>query len=123
MMTRPNDFQHCCKTLRDERVQFIGVIDKMGNLVAGHFNNMLQNVDTRMMCMQNALAHAMRKESESILGKLEYTAVKRDRTLLLNIPFHDYLISILSKPQTSEKELVAMVIQKFTNHLTTVQSI
>lgn len=112
-----DDLQNFCMSLRDERIQFIGVIDKMGNLMAA-YPAMVKNVDMRSMCIQNALSHAMRKESESILGKLEYVSVKRDRMLQLNVPFDEYLILILSKPQTNEKELVALVIQKCTNHLT-----
>ena len=113
------DDQKCEKLLEDKQLRFVGVINKLGNLVAGGFRHEVIPFETeakrRMMYMQMALEISMRKDFDEVLGEIDYIASKRKNALMITIPINGKVVLISAKPYSVTEEIVSKVIKVFKN--------
>ena len=109
----------CEKLLGDEQLRFVGVINKLGNLIAGGFRREIIPFETeaknRMMYMQMVLEVSMRKEFDDTLGEIDYIASKRKNALMISIPIDDELLLISASPDSIPEEIVSKAIRVFKN--------
>ncbi len=103
----------CNRLLDDSQIRFVGVINKMGNLVAGGFEEGVepfQNYEKqRMLYMQTVLEISMRREFNLDLGEVNYTASNRNKALMITIPFDDKIILVSATPDASTERIVGRI--------------
>jgi len=101
----------CSEFLRSDKIRFVGVINRMGNLIAGGFSNNVDWIETdekrRTLYMQVALEIAMRIDFDSTLGKINYVTTNRDNVLMITIPMNNHVLLISAKPTAVVKEIIA----------------
>ncbi|MGH1569196.1 MAG: DUF6659 family protein [Nitrosopumilus sp.] len=103
----------CNELLGDVEIRFTGVINKMGNLVAGGFDEGVEPFQSdekqRMLYMQMVLEISMRREFNLDLGEVNYTASNRNRALMITIPFDDKIILVSATPDASTERIVGRI--------------
>ncbi len=102
--------KNCQELLKFKEIRFVGIINRLGNLVAGGFKENVEPFENeekrRMMYMQMILEVSMRKDFDSSLGEIGYIASKRKNTLMVSIPIKDQLILVSAIPSASPEEIV-----------------
>lgn len=117
-MMKECDFDESCQSiLNNKSIRFAGVIDNMGNLVSGGFkrdvHSLIPDKSSRIMYTHQALDYAMKKDFDDTLGKIEYMASKRENTLMIGIPFGNYLILVSAEPNSSAEQIVSLTLREF----------
>ena len=91
----------CDLFLENENIKFIGVVNQLGNLIAGGFKNDVTPIGTeetrKMMYMQLKLDLNMRKDYDELYGPVEYVVSKRRYAEKISIPIGNYMILIIAK--------------------------
>ena len=109
----------CEELLKDKQFRFVGIINKLGNLIAGGFGHEITPFETeeksRMMYMQMVLEISMRREFDETLGEIDYIASKRKNALMISIPINDELLLISANPKSVTEEIVSKAIKIFEN--------
>lgn len=109
---------YCQKISETTGVTFAGVINKNGRLIAGGFrpdNISYEKENLHMIFLELYLDYSMRKEFDSVLGKINYMTTLRKQTNVTTIPFKDELILIFSEPNTNIENLVEKTNNIFNN--------
>jgi hypothetical protein len=94
------EFQKLCdKIFRiDANVRFVGVIDKMGSLVAGGMRQGIKSMedieDSQKLYVEFALRSVMREEFDKEFGKTIYSFSERERIKFTSFPYQDHLILV-----------------------------
>lgn len=109
--------RRCTVLLDDDQIRFAGVINKMGNLIAGGFRKDVRpfqnDAKQRMLYMQMVLEISMRREFDSDLGDVHYTASKRNKALMITVPIEDRIVLVSSIPNASTERIVAKINDAF----------
>ena len=109
--------QKCQELLQDKQLRFVGVINKLGNLIAGGFSKEVTPFETdeknRMMYLQMVLEVSMRKDFDETLGKIDYIASSRKNVLMISIPMGKELLLISASPFSVTKEIVSKAVRVF----------
>ena len=91
----------CNLFLENENIQFIGVVNQLGNLIVGGFKKDLAPIGTeetrKMMYMQLKLDLDMRKDYDGLYGPVEYVVSKRRDAEKISIPIGNYMILIIAE--------------------------
>lgn len=94
------DNQKLCDTIfsLDPSIRFAGVIDKMGNLVAGGMKKGVEPLEPseerRRLYIEYALRNAMRRDFDSKFGKVIYTLAEREKLKIASFPMGESLILV-----------------------------
>ena len=99
----------CARMLQNTNIQFTGIINNKGRLVAGGFRKEFASFETEklaMLFMEIYLDYSMRKEFDSILGKINFITSHRQQTNVTAVPFDDNLILILSEPSVDIENII-----------------
>lgn len=112
------NLEHMCKqVLSFPDIRFCGVINHLGNQIAGGFREGITPLESdekrRMTYMQMILDTNMRKEHDDSLGQIEYTATKRKNVLMISIPISNYLVLISSDPASDAHQITKLVSHIF----------
>jgi len=103
----------CCSLLRNDEIRFVGIIDNMGNLVAGGISEDIDYLETdeerRKLYMQIALEISMRKDFDDTLGKINHVTTNRDNILMIAIPMGSNVVLISAKPTSITEQIVSKV--------------
>ena len=71
---------NCNKVLKNKNVIFVGVVNSLGNLIAGGFRDGVKplgsNETRKMMYMQLKLDLNMRKDYDNLFGPVRYVSSK-----------------------------------------------
>ena len=100
-------------------VQFAGIINNKGRLIAGGFCSesvQIEKEKLSMIFLELFLDYTMRRDSDSILGKISYMTTYRQKTKVTTIPFNEHLILIFSEPNTKAEDLVKKSNVVFKNY-------
>lgn len=88
----------CELLLQDKKIRFAGVIDKMGNLVAGGFKKGIipleDDAERRKMYMELALRVLMRRDFDHSLGPVLYSASRRKNAVMISFPLETGILLI-----------------------------
>ena len=102
----------------DPKIRFVGVLDKMGNRIAGGFKegvkSYLEDKENRMMYVQLTLEYLMRKDFDKGLGPIDYIASRRGKVTMISIPTHEYLILISAQRDIDVEGVIKQVNLAFT---------
>lgn len=108
----------CKKVLAIPKIRFVGVIDKMGNKIAGGFKegvtSYLEDKEDRMMYAQLTLECMMRKDFDNALGQIDYIAARREKVTMISIPMNEYLILISTQRDVNVENIILQVNSAFT---------
>jgi len=99
----------CLKLFEIHGVQFAGIINSKGRLIAGGFNSdsiSYEKENLPMIFLELYLDYSMRKDFDSVLGKIDYMTTCREQTNVTTIPLNDDLILIFSDTDTKTENLV-----------------
>ena len=105
--------QKCDRLLQEDEIRFAGLINGMGRLVAGGFKKgvlpLEDDAERQKMYMELALRVSMRMEFDYSLGKVKYSASRREKSVMMSFPIK----LILSQPSfiASYISLVSMLIR------------
>ena len=98
MLRQENISQHliyqkkCDLLFEQPEIRFAGLIDSMGNLLAGGFKDGItplnDETQKREMCMEVALRTATRRDFDEPLGEVEYAAAKREKVVMISFPLN-----------------------------------
>jgi len=90
--------QKCKILLKEPKVRFAAVIDKMGNLIAGGFNDGItpleDETERRKMFMEIALRVATRSDFDQNLGEVEYSASRRKKVVVFSFPLGKKILCV-----------------------------
>ena len=108
----------CWKILEIPKIRFAGVLDKMGNRIAGGFKegvtSYLEDKDNRMMYVQLTLEYLMRKDFDQGLGPIDYIASRRGKVTMISIPTNEFLILISAQRDINVEDVIKQVNSAFT---------
>ena len=80
----------CVRLLQDPEIIFAGLIDQMGNLVAGGFKHGISpeedEAERRKMYLDVILRVSLRKDFDYSLGPVLYSASRRGKAVVMSFP-------------------------------------
>ena len=101
--------ERCNVVLENECVKFVGVINNLGNLIAGRFGDGMQPVGTpeirKMMFMQLKLDLNMRKDYDGLFGPVDFVISKRKNAEKISIPIDDYMVLLITELDFNREEI------------------
>lgn len=100
----------CGKLLQYEEIRFVGVINHLGNMIAGGFKKgiepLLNQQNIKMVFMQMNLDFNMRQEYDEILGDIDYITSRRKKQLIINVPLGENFVLITAEPHADDKKII-----------------
>ena len=90
--------EKCQSLLKEPEVRFAGLINHMGNLVAGGMKKGItpleDEADMRKLYMELILRVSTRKEFDYSLGPVEYSASRREKAVMISFPIGNKVILV-----------------------------
>ncbi len=110
--------EKACQALSNEdKVRHVGIINELGRLVAGGFRKgispLLSDEKVRMVYMQMQLDFNMRQELDDVLGPIDYIASRRQKQLIISVPFGENLVLIAAEPDADDKKIIKKAEELF----------
>ena len=97
------------------KIRFVGVINKMGKLVAGGMRdgvNPLENkADSSKLYLGFALRSEMRKDFDAEFGKTIYSFSERDRIKLASFPLNDHILRISMEKEEHHFTIIENILK------------
>lgn len=92
-------YEEKCQTLlKEPEIRFAGIINHMGNLVAGGMKKGMtpleDEADMRKLYMELILRVTTRKEFDYSLGPVEYSASRREKAVVLSFPIGNKVLLV-----------------------------
>ena len=88
--------------LAEPEIRFCGLIDGKGELVAGGFDSsvmpMLNDKQRRQLYQELAHRVANRQGFDADLGRVKYSASRRENAVMLSFPFGKYIVLVMTNP-------------------------
>lgn len=107
--------EKCQLLLKEPEIRFAGMIDGMGNLVSGGIKEGLtpfeNEADRKKLYMEVVLRVSTRKDFDSDLGSVEYSASRRKKVIVISFPLRDKILLVSAEPD-SDIEKTANKIKK-----------
>jgi len=102
--------------LTEPEIRFCGLIDCFGELVAGDFKEGVVplETDSRRKQMYQELAHrvANRQGFDASLGRVKYSASRRENVVMMSFPIGRYVILIITEPSVNIDRFAWKIIYK-----------
>ncbi len=103
----------CRKLLSNDEIRFVGVINRMGNLIAGGISDGVDLIETdekrRKLYLQIALEISMRKDFDDTLGEINYVATNRDNVLMIAMPMSNHVLLISAKSTSIAEQIISKI--------------
>jgi len=103
----------CHSLLNNNEIRFVGIINRMGNIISGGFSEEVDLLETdekrRKLYMQTALEISMREDFNDTLGKINYIATNRDNVLVITMPMNNHVMLISAKPTSKVEQIITKV--------------
>jgi len=101
----------CIEFLKDDEIQSAGIINKMGNLVAGRLDidtEWMENEELRrMLYMQLVFQISICKDFEENLGEIKFFAINRKNILMVAFPLKNNVLLISASPTASIDQIIS----------------
>ena len=109
--------QQCTTILENDEIKFVGVINTLGNLIAGGSAKDAMPVGTeelqKMMFMQLKLDLNMRAEYDGLFGPVNYVVSKRSNAQKISIPIGSHMILLITDPNFDYEPTVEKINSAF----------
>ena len=90
--------EKCQSLLKEPEIRFAGLVNHMGNLVAGGMKKGItpleDEADMRKLYMELILRVSTRKEFDYSLGPVEYSASRREKAVVLSFPIGNKVLLV-----------------------------
>ena len=90
--------EKCQSLIKEPEIRFAGLINHMGNLVAGGMKKGItpleDEADMRKLYMELILRVSTRKEFDYSLGPVEYSASRREKAVMISFPIGNKVILV-----------------------------
>jgi len=100
----------CDKLLQESGIRFVGVINHLGNLIAGNCKVGVTPYEKgkkrNILYTQLILGSSMDREFDETLGSVDYISTIRENVMITSIPKQDSLIVISSEKDVNITQLV-----------------
>jgi hypothetical protein len=107
--------QKCELLLQDPEIRFAGLLDPLGNLVAGGFKTGVKPLkdenETKKMFIEAVLRQRTREEFDYNLGPVQYAAARRKSAVIMSFPI-DKNVLFISAESFVEIDKTARKIMK-----------
>ena len=111
----------CDLILNNNGVKFVGVINYLGNLIAGGFKKgmiPMGNENTRkMMYMQLKLDLSMRQDYDELFGPVDYVVSKRGKITKISMPINKHMIILIIKNGMNYESIIKKTNTAFKSSL------
>ena len=111
--------QGCDRLLGEPEIRFAGVINLLGNLVAGGMKKGLtpleDQADKRKMYMELVLRVTTRKEFDYSLGPVKYSASRRKQVVMMSFPLDNAVLLVSAQPDVNIDETAKKVMKIWNN--------
>ncbi len=111
--------QGCQRLLAEPEIRFAGVINLLGNLVAGGMKKGLTSLedqaDKRKMYMELVLRVTTRKEFDYSLGPVKYSASRRKQVVVMSFPLDNAVLLVSAQPDVNIDETAKKVMKIWNN--------
>ena len=110
-------YEKLCDTIfaLEPSIRFAGVIDKMGNLVAGGMKKGIQPLEPkeerRKLYLEFALRNAMRQDFDSEYGKVIYTLSEREKIKITSFPMGENLVLVSVDKEGDHVRLIEKILK------------
>jgi len=105
--------------LEEPEIRFCGLIDSSGELVAGDFKKGVVPLETdkqrRQMFQELAHRVANRQGFDSNLGRVKYSASRREKVVMMSFPIGRYIILIITELSINIDRFAWKIIYKLEN--------
>jgi hypothetical protein len=105
--------------LEEPEVRFCGLIDNSGELVVGDFKKGVVPLETdkqrRQMFQELAHRVANRQGFDSNLGRVKYSASRREKVVMMSFPIGRYIILIITELSINIDRFAWKIIYKLEN--------
>jgi len=112
---------NCNLILEYNGVKFVGVINYLGNLIAGGFKKGITPMGNenmrRMMYMQLKLDLNMREDYDELFGPVDYVVSKREKITKISIPVKKHMIVLITDKGINYKSVIKKTINVFKSSL------
>ena len=99
----------------DAGIRFVGVITRMGKLVAGGMRQGMQSMeqgeDSTKLFLEFALRNEMRKDFDQVFGKTLYSFSERERIKLASFPFDGHLIRVSMEREVNHVKVIGEILK------------
>ena len=118
MNTNTYQFQTLCEDIfsLSSNIRFVGVINRMGKLVAGGMRKGLESLEDKehssRLFLEFALRSEMRKDFDSQFGKTIYSFSERERIKLASFPLNNHLLRVSMEKQEQHLLLIENILKK-----------
>ena len=124
-MSGSNDhdhFQRLCDSIFaiSPNIRFVGIIDKMGRLVAGGMRKNIESMeskeDSSKLYIEFALTTNMRKDFDAEFGKTIYSYSEREKIKLASFPLNDHFLRVsIEKKEPYHKKIIENILNVIKN--------
>ena len=110
------DFQKLCDKIfdLDKAIRFVGVIEKMGQLVAGGMRPGVRpleaDTDKQKLYMEFALRNAMRHDFDPEFGRMVYAFSEREKIKFATFPLGENLILVSIEKSAPHDNIIRAVL-------------
>ena len=101
-------------------IRFVGIIDKMGRLVAGGMRENVESMERKenssKLYLEFALRTDMRKDFDAEFGKTIYNYSEREKIKLASFPLNDHLLRVsIEKKELDHKKIIENILDIIKN--------
>ena len=108
--------KQCEKILSEPEIRFVGIISEMGKLISGGFKKgvvpLQDDSERQTLYMELALRVATRREFDSSMGRVKYSAARREKVVMMSFPLKNCILMIVAVPHVNIDRLAYRIIQK-----------
>lgn len=112
----------CNKMCDTPNIQFCGVVNSMGNLIAGSFRDGIQtifdNIQKEMLYMQSRLEISMKAEFDALFGYVDHIITQRKNAVIIRIPLQNQQshLFIYAEKSADVKKIIDNALDLFVNN-------
>jgi len=115
-ISQHSTYQKKCDLLFEQpEIRFAGLLDCMGNLLAGGFKDGItplnDETQKREMCMEVALRTATRRDFDEPLGEVDFAATKREKVVMVSFPLNKNILLISAESDVDINKTAAKVMK------------
>jgi hypothetical protein len=117
MIPKHYQFEKLCDDIfsLSQHIRFVGIITRMGKLVAGGMRQGMQSMELRedssKLYLEFALRNEMRRDFDAEFGRTIYSFSERERIKLASFPINGHLLRISMEKEVPHFELIEDILK------------
>jgi hypothetical protein len=108
--------RRCQEILEEQEVRFAALLDESGKTLAGGYkDNIIPRLTDEQhdsVCKELAARVAKRKKFDVELGRVKYSASRREHVVIMSFPIDEKVIMIVAEPNVNIDRLAFKIIEK-----------